>query len=107
MELNISITQSLQNLEKSLDSLDNALEKQNHSSSLQKNLADDLNLISDDRSKLAGQLDDAMAKIARMEAANVEIDQRIGLVMVEVNQLIDGDGESLGITALHSSMVRT
>ncbi|NRA87808.1 MAG: DUF4164 family protein [Rhizobiales bacterium] len=91
MELNLNIKHSLQNLEKSLDALDNALLKQAKGSRVHSSLAQDLTILSEDRSNLARQLDDAVAKINSLENTNVDVEQRIDNVMVEISQLLSNN----------------
>ncbi len=88
MELDINIKQSLLNLEKSLDALDNALLKQANGTIVQTGLTDELNLLSEDRSKLAAELDNAVAKITTLENINTEVEHRIDSVMGEIAQLL-------------------
>ena len=70
MELDEIIKQSLLKLEKSFDALDNALLKQANGVALQANLSQDIDLLVQDRSQLASQLDDAKAKIDSLQNMN-------------------------------------
>lgn len=89
MDLDDNIKHSLQKLEKSLDALDNALVKQVNGVAVQDDLTDELNLLSEDRSRLASELDEAVAKIDTLEAVNVEVEQRIDNVMAEISTLLE------------------
>lgn len=89
MELDEIIKQSLLKLEKSFDALDNALLKQANGMALQANLSQDIDLLVQDRSQLASQLDDAKAKIDSLENMNQLVEKRIDAIMSELTQMLD------------------
>lgn len=94
MELDNVIKQSLLNLEKSFDTLDNALVKQAKGAVMQGELSEDIDILEQDRNLLAGQLDEAKAKIDSLENVNQLVEQRIDAIMGELTQLLD---ESEGV----------
>lgn len=89
MELDDTIKQNLLKLEKSFDALDKALLKQANGAALQGNLSQDIDLLVQDRSLLASQLDDAKAKIDSLETINQLVEKRIDAIMSELTQMLD------------------
>ncbi|MCJ8324353.1 MAG: DUF4164 family protein [Rhizobiales bacterium] len=83
------IKQSLLKLEKSFDALDNALLKQAKGNALQANLSQDIDLLVQDRSQLASQLDDAKAKIDSLQNINQLVEKGIDAIMGELTQMLD------------------
>lgn len=93
MELDDTIKQNLLKLEKSFDALDKALLKQANGAALQGNLSQDIDLLVQDRSLLASQLDDAKAKIDSLETVNQLVEKRIDAIMSELTQMLDTSAE--------------
>lgn len=93
MELDHIIKQSLLNLEKSFDALDNALMKQANGAAASTGMAEELNMLIEDRSQLAAQLDDAKAKIESLESVNQEIETRVDVAMQQLALLLNEDGD--------------
>lgn len=94
MELDHIIKQSLLNLEKSFDALDNALLRQAKGAANNDGLSDELNLLIEDRSQMAAQLDDAKAKIDSLESLNKEIEHRVDVAMGQLTLLLSEDGDA-------------
>lgn len=93
MEIDHIIKQSLQNLEKSFDVLDNALKRQSNGAVTNDGLTDELNMLIEDRSKLAAQLDDAKAKIDTLQNLNNEVESRVDVAMQQLALLLSEDGD--------------
>lgn len=93
MELEHTIKQSLLNLEKSFDALDNALMKQANGAAANDSLTDELNILIEDRSQLAVQLDEAKAKIDSLESLNQDVENRVDMAMQQLSLLLSEEGE--------------
>lgn len=92
MELDRTIKQSLLNLEKSFDALDNALMKQANGAAQNDGLADELNMLIEDRSQLAKQLDEAKAKVNVLENVNQQIEDRVDMAMEQLTLMLSDEG---------------
>lgn len=88
MELDHILKQSLRGLESSFDALDNALMKQANGAQTNDGLTDELNMLVEDRSRLAAQLDEAQAKIETLESVNQEIEHRVDVAMQQLALLL-------------------
>lgn len=93
MELDHTIKQSLQNLEKSFDALDNALIRQANGAVASDDLNDELNILIEDRSQMAAQLDEAKAKIDSLESLNQDVENRVDTAMQQLALLLNEDGD--------------
>lgn len=93
MELDYTLKQSLLNLEKSFDALDNALMKQGNSATGNDGMADELNMLNEDKNHLAAQLDKAKAKIRMFETVNQQIENRVDTAMQQLSSLLIEDGD--------------
>ncbi|PCI87183.1 MAG: hypothetical protein COB24_07195 [Hyphomicrobiales bacterium] len=92
MELDHTIRQSLLNLEKSFDALDNALMKQGSGATGNDGMRDELNMLIEDKNQLTVQLDKAEAKIGVFETANLQIENRVDTAMQQLSSLLSEDG---------------
>lgn len=92
MELDYTLKQSLLNLEKSFDALDNALVKQGNSATGNGDMADELNMLNEDKNHLAAQLDIAKEKIEMFETVNQQIENRVDAAMRQLSSLLSEDG---------------
>ncbi|MGL1919614.1 MAG: DUF4164 domain-containing protein [Hyphomicrobiales bacterium] len=88
MELDHILKQSLRGLESSFDALDNALMKQANGAQTNDGLTDELNMLIEDRSRMAAQLDEAQAKIETLESVNQEIEHRVDVAMQQLALLL-------------------
>lgn len=93
MEMDHILKTSLQNLESSFDALDNALVKQANGAQTNDGLTDELNMLIEDRSQMATQLDEAKAKIDSLESLNQEIEHRVDVAMQQLALLLSEEGD--------------
>ena len=79
---------ALKRLAAALDRLDAAGERRAKADALRANLVDELAVMQDDRSRLAAELDGAIARATSLELANEEIARRLNHASAEIKAVL-------------------
>jgi chromosome segregation ATPase len=79
---------ALQRLAAALDRLDAASERRAKADALRSNLEDELAVMQDDRSRLAVELDGALARAKSLELANDEVARRLNGARAEIKGVL-------------------
>ena len=79
---------ALKRLAAALDRLDAASERRAKADALRSNLEDELAVMQDDRSKLAVELDGAIARAQSLELANDEVARRLNAASLEIRGVL-------------------
>jgi hypothetical protein len=85
--------QSLARLRAALGGLESAADRRLKTAGSTDTLASELALMQDDRARLAGELDAAMARAERLAQANREVDKRLSTVTRSIKKVL-GDEKS-------------
>jgi hypothetical protein len=85
---------ALKRLAAALDRLAAASERRARAHSLRTNLEDELAVMQDDRSRLAVELDGAIARLKSLELANDEIARRLNGASAEIREVL---AEAVGL----------
>src|SRR5262249_60867341 len=83
-------------LQQALDALETAVERRLDAAREQDKLANQLGLLSADRSRLAGELDAVASRARRLEATNRDVARRLDVAMEAVRSVIGGGAASPG-----------
>ena len=81
-------------LSKALDALDSALQRRLNEKASSDSLLADIQLLENDRSRLAAELDAARADNEALSALHADVDQRIGNAMETVRSVLNGAARS-------------
>lgn len=87
-----SIEVASRRLALALDALDSAAESRREAARQEQALTAQIHALGDDRSRLAGELDSAIARSRALEAANREVAKRIAAAIDTIRGLL-GSGE--------------
>ena len=79
---------ALKRLDAALDRLDAASERRAKADALRTNLEDELAVMQDDRSRLAVELDGAIARAKSLELANDEVARRLNGASAEIRAVL-------------------
>ena len=79
---------ALKRLDAALDRLDAASERRAKADALRTNLGDELAVMQDDRSRLAVELDGAIARAQSLELANDEVARRLNHASAEIKAVL-------------------
>ena len=79
---------ALKRLAAALDRLDAASERRTKADALRANLEDELAVMQDDRSRLAAELDGAIARAKSLELANSEVARRLSGASAEIRGIL-------------------
>ncbi len=79
---------ALNRLGAALDRLDAAIERRARADALRTNLEDELAVMQDDRSKLAAELDGAIARANSLELANSEVARRLSGASADIRGVL-------------------
>jgi chromosome segregation ATPase len=79
---------ALKQLAAALDRLDAASERRAQADALRTNLEDELAVMQDDRSRLAAELDGAIARARSLELANDEVARRLCGASAEIREVL-------------------
>jgi chromosome segregation ATPase len=93
-ELPERLDAALKRLAAALDRLAAASERRARADSLRTNLEDELAVIQDDRSRLAVELDGAIARSKSLELANDEVARRLHCASAEIREVL---AEAVGL----------
>lgn len=85
-----SLDAALKRLARALDKLDAAAERRAKADALRANLAEELAVLQDDRSRLAVELDGAIARSNALELANEEVGRRLNQASAEIRAVLTG-----------------
>ena len=85
---------ALKRLAAALDQLDAASERRARADALRTNLEDELAVMQDDRSRLAVELDGAIARAKSLELANDEVARRLNGASAEIRGIL---AETMGL----------
>jgi len=77
-------------LQSALQALEAALERRLNGTDEQASLADQIHTLDADRSRLANELDDAVARSRRLETANREVAQRLDAAIDTIRAVLGG-----------------
>lgn len=80
--------QSLARLRAALGGLESAADRRLGAADSTQTLASELALMQDDRARLAGELDAAMARAERLAQANREVDKRLATVTRNIKKVL-------------------
>jgi Domain of unknown function (DUF4164) len=86
---------ALKRLAAALDLLEAASERRARADTLRTNLEDELAVMQDDRSRLAVELDGAVARSMSLELANDEVARRLSGASAEIREVL---AEAVGLT---------
>jgi chromosome segregation ATPase len=86
---------ALKRLAAALDRLDAASDRRAKADALRTNLEDELAVMQDDRSRLAVELDGAVARSMSLELANDEVARRLSGASAEIREVL---AEAVGLT---------
>ncbi|WOJ90622.1 DUF4164 domain-containing protein [Methylocapsa polymorpha] len=81
---------ALKRLAAALDHLEAASERRVRADALRANLEEELTVMQDDRSRLAVELDGAIARTNSLELANDEVARRLKSVSATIKSVLDG-----------------
>ena len=87
---------ALKRLAAALDRLDAASERRAKADALRTNLEDELAVMQDDRSRLAVELDGAIARAQSLELANDEVARRLNTASAEIRGVLAGAADREG-----------
>ena len=87
-----SLDAALERLAQALGRLELAVERRLAGERTISGLEDELFRLGEDRSRLAGDLDDALAKAGRLEDANREVSRRLVAAMESIRSVLDTHG---------------
>lgn len=87
-----SLDAALERLEQALGRLELAMERRLAGERTINGLEDELFRLGEDRSRLAGDLDGALAKAGRLEDANREVSRRLVAAMESIRSVLDAHG---------------
>ena len=87
---------ALRRLAAALDRLDAATERRAKADALRANLEDELAVMQDDRSRLAVELDGAIARAKSLELANDEVARRLNGASSEIGRVLGEAGRLSG-----------
>ncbi len=85
---------ALKRLAAALDRLDAASDRRAKADALRANLEDELAVMQDDRSRLAVELDGAIARVKSLELANDEVARRLNGASAEIRGIL---AEAMGL----------
>ena len=88
----VTIDAATKRLTVALDALEAAVERRSEVDKSEQTLGEQLHALGGDRSRLAAQLDEAMARSRDIEATNREIARRIDVAMDGIRAVIGTDG---------------
>ncbi|HUI22583.1 MAG TPA: DUF4164 family protein [Methylocella sp.] len=80
---------ALRRLAAALDRLDAASERRAKADAARANLEEELAVLQDDRSRLAVELDGAIARAKSLELANEEVSRRLNQASAEINAVLN------------------
>ncbi|MGH6838805.1 MAG: DUF4164 family protein [Methylocella sp.] len=83
-----SLDTALKRLAAALDRLDAASERRAKADALRANLEDELTVMQDDRSRLAVELDGAIARSKSLELVNDEVARRLNVASAEIRGVL-------------------
>jgi len=83
---------ALAKLDQALGRLDLAVERRLAGERTMSGLEDELYRLGEDRSRLAGELDQSMARAGRLEDANREVSRRLVAAMESIRSVLDTHG---------------
>ena len=83
-----SLDAALKRLAAALDRLDAASDRRVKADALRANLEDELAVMQDDRSRLAVELDGAVARVRSLELANDEVARRLNGASAEIREVL-------------------
>jgi Sec-independent protein translocase protein TatA len=83
--------QSLARLRAALSGLESAADRRLKASGSSETLASELALMQDDRARLAGELDTALARAERLAQANKEVDKRLVTIARSIKKVLGDD----------------
>ncbi|MGI9365006.1 MAG: DUF4164 domain-containing protein [Rhizobiaceae bacterium] len=86
---NTALATSLSRLNKALDSLENAVDASIEANSKNRNAGEEIQRISEDRAKLAQNLDGAEERARRLAETNKEVSRRLVAAMETVRGVLD------------------
>jgi hypothetical protein len=86
-----SIETASRRLALALDALDAAAERRCEAARGEEAMAAQVHALGDDRARLAGELDDAIARTRALEAANREVGDRIARTIETIRGLVGGE----------------
>jgi chromosome segregation ATPase len=87
---------ALRRLSAALDKLEAAGERRMKADALRANLEEELAVLQDDRSRLAVELDGAIARSNALELANEEVSRRLNQACAEIRSVLAGVAASDG-----------
>jgi predicted nucleic acid-binding Zn-ribbon protein len=87
-----SLDAALQRLDQALDKLELSVERRLAGERTISGLEEELYRIGEDRARLAGDLDDAMARAGRLEEVNREVSRRLVSAMESIRSVLDTHG---------------
>ena len=87
-----SLDAALRRLDDALGRLELAVERRLAGERTISGLEDELYRLGEDRSRLAGDLDDAMARAGRLEDVNREVSRRLVSAMESIRSVLDTHG---------------
>jgi len=87
-----SLDAALERLDQALGRLELTVERRLAGERTMSGLEDELFRLGEDRSRLAGDLDDALAKAGRLEDANREVSRRLVAAMESIRSVLDTHG---------------
>jgi len=87
-----SLDAAFERLDQALGRLELAVERRLAGERTISGLEDELFRLGEDRSRLAGDLDDALAKAGRLEDANREVSRRLVAAMESIRSVLDTHG---------------
>ncbi len=86
-----SIEAASRRLALALDALDAAAERRCEAARGEETMAAQIHALGDDRARLAGELDHAIARTRALEAANREVGERIARTIETIRGLVGGE----------------
>lgn len=92
MAAKATIDQAVGRLSRSLDALEAAVNRRLDADEKTASLADEVQRLGSDRSKLAQTLDDSEARAVRLEEANKEVSRRLVAAMESIRVVLDANG---------------
>ena len=90
------LSRALGRLESALDNLEASAARRAQADAARANLEDELAVMGDDRSRLAAELDGALARSKLLAAANDEVAQRLEGATAAVQAVLDGIEDGRG-----------
>ena len=86
-----SIEAARRRLALALDALDAAAERRREAARGENAMAEQIHTLGDDRARLAGELDDAIARARALETANRQVAERIASTIETIRGLVGGE----------------